>query len=131
MHPVITGATAALIGLLFLALSARVAGLRHSERIGIGDGGNKFLSRAIRAHGNLAEHAPLILLLMLCYELSGGAQWLLIVSGVTLVVARSLHALGLLSSAGTSFGRTWGVALTWLVLLLLSLANLGLLFQLA
>ncbi len=128
MHPVITGVTAALISLLFLALSARVASLRHSGKIGIGDGGNKILSRAIRAHGNLAEYAPFILLLMLCYEMSGGARWLLITSGAAFLIARILHAQGLLRTAGTSFGRFWGVVLTWGVMFVLALANLGKLF---
>jgi len=128
MHPVITGVTAALISLLFLALAARVAGFRHKAKIGIGDGGNTTLNRAIRAHGNLAEHAPFVLLMMLCYEMSGGARWLLIASGAIFLVARILHALGLLSTAGTSFGRFWGVVLTWVVLFVLALANLGQLF---
>ncbi len=128
MHPVITGVTAALISLLFLALAARVAGFRHKAKIGIGDGGNTTLNRAIRAHGNLAEHAPFVLLMMLCYEMSGGARWLLIASGAIFLVARILHALGLLRTAGTSFGRFWGVVLTWVVLFVLALANLGQLF---
>ena len=128
MHPVITGVTAALISLLFLALSARVAGFRHKAKIGIGDGGNTTLNRAIRAHGNLAEHAPFVLLMMLCYEMSGGARWLLIASGAIFLVVRILHALGLLRTAGTSFGRFWGVVLTWVVLFVLALANLGQLF---
>jgi len=128
MHPVITGVTAALISLLFLALAARVAGFRHKAKIGIGDGGNTTLNRAIRAHGNLAEHAPFVLLMMLCYEMSGGARWLLIASGAIFLVARILHALGLLRTAGTSFGRFWGVVLTWAVLFVLALANLGQLF---
>lgn len=128
MQPVITGATAALISLLLLYLAARVAGTRHREKIGIGDGGNKALSRAIRAHANLAEHAPFALLLMLTYELAGGAGWLLIASGTVFVVARLLHAAGMLRTAGASFGRFWGVVLTWVVLVVLALANLARLF---
>jgi len=125
MQPVVTGAITALTSLLFLALSARVASLRHSEKIGIGDGGNRILARAVRAHGNLAEHAPFVLLLMLCYEISGGSRWILIGSGAVFLVGRVLHALGLMRTAGSSVGRFWGVVVTWLVLLVLSLATLS------
>lgn len=124
MHPVITGATAALTSLLFLYLAARVAGTRHREKIGIGDGGNRALNRSIRAHANLAEHAPFVLLLMLTYELGGGADWLLVAGGVVFVIARVLHAAGLLRTAGSSFGRFWGVVLTWMVLGVMAVANL-------
>ncbi len=40
-----------------------------------------------------------------------------------LLLARVLHAAGLSRSGGYSFGRFWGTALTWLVLLLMALAG--------
>ncbi len=123
MNGLITGLYAALIGLLLGALAARVVRLRRQHRVGIGDGGQPALARAIRAHGNLVESAPLTLLLLLIAELSQAltATWLH-AAGALIVIGRALHALGLSRSAGTSFGRSVGTALTWLALLGLALA---------
>jgi uncharacterized membrane protein YecN with MAPEG domain len=48
---------AALLALLFIALSVRTLRLRATLRIAIGDGGNERLLRASRVHGNFAEGA--------------------------------------------------------------------------
>ena len=57
------------------------------------------------------------LILMAACELNGAPAPFLHLVGVTLVVGRLLHAQGLTSSEGVSFGRTAGTALTWIVLL--------------
>lgn len=123
MNGLITGFYAALIGLLVVALAARVVRLRRQYRIGIGDGGQPLLARAIRAHGNLIEHAPLMLLLLLIAELSQAltATWLHVAGGL-IVAGRVLHALGLSRSPGASLGRSLGTVATWLTLLALALA---------
>jgi len=122
MNGLITGLYSALLGLLVVALAARVVRLRRHYRVGIGDGGQPVLARAIRAHGNLIEYAPLLLLLLLIAELSQAltATWLHVAGGL-IVVGRALHAFGLSRSAGTSLGRSLGTALTWLALLGLAL----------
>jgi uncharacterized membrane protein YecN with MAPEG domain len=122
MSGLITGFYAALIGLLVVVLAARVVRLRRQYRIGIGDGGQPELARAIRSHGNLIENAPLLLLLLLIAELSQAltATWLHVAGGL-IVAGRALHAVGLARSAGSSLGRSVGTALTWLALLGLAL----------
>ncbi len=107
-----------------MALAARIVPLRRRYRIGLGDGGNRDLTRAIRIHANLVEHAPLALILMAACELSGAPPWLLHGLAVALVAGRGLHVLGLSRSTGISFGRTAGMALTWSVLLVGALAAL-------
>ena len=123
MSGLITGLYAALIALLVVALAARVVRLRIRLRVGIGDGGQPVLARAIRAHGNLIENAPLMLLLLLLAELSQAlsATWLH-AAGVVIVVGRLLHAAGLTRSGGTSPGRLIGTVLSWIALLGLALA---------
>lgn len=102
--------------LMMLFLAARVVFHRRSHKIGIGDGGDKYLLRKMRAHGNFVEYVPVALLMLALLELAGlGAIWLW-TFGATLLLARGLHAFGLSQRSGTSFGRFWGTVLTWLVL---------------
>ena len=120
----ITSIYAALCSLLVLVLALRVAQFRNRQQIGIGDGGNRVLERRIRIHANAIENIPLVLILLGLVEASSVAPWILHTAGLTLVVARILHAYGLSRSAGRSFGRLYGVALTWVLLLGLSLCLL-------
>lgn len=115
----LTGLYAALCALLILALSFRIVGLRRRLRVGIGDGGDAGLSRAIRAQANAIEYIPLALLMMFIAENNGACMVFMHACGATLLLARLLHAVGLSSSAGTSFGRFVGTLLTWIVLLVL------------
>ena len=116
----LTGLYAALYALLILALSLRIVALRRRLRVGLGDGGDAGLSRAIRAQANAIEYVPLLLVMLLVAENNGAETWFLHASGAGLVIARVLHAVGLSGSAGTSFGRFWGTLVTWLILLGLS-----------
>lgn len=117
----ITGLYAALGALLIIALAARVIWLRNTEKVGIGAGGNERLARAIRAHANAVEYLPIALLLLLILDLDQTRPWLLHLFGVVLIVARVLHAIGLSGSAGLSFGRTVGIALTLLMTMVMAL----------
>ena len=78
----------------------------------------------IRIHGNAAEYIPIALLMMLVYELNGGARTTLHVCGCALVLGRVLHAAGLWNSNGPNFGRAVGQTLTWLTILALIALNL-------
>lgn len=100
----ITSIYAALCGLLVLALAVRVAHIRRSQKIGIGDGGNRVLERRIRIHANAIENVPMVLILLGLAESGGLPAWAPHAAGATLMVARILHAQGLTQSAGHSFG---------------------------
>lgn len=112
----ITALYAGLLTLLFLGLALRVVYLRRTEKVGLGDGGNRTLRKAVRAHGNLAESAPLTLLVMAIVELGGAPGWALHAAGAATVGGRLMHAWGLSRRSGTSFGRFWGLALHWAAL---------------
>lgn len=118
----VTAIYAALVAVLAVVLAARVVPLRRSRRVGLGDGGDRVLQRAIRMHANLVEHAPLALVLMAACELNDAPSWLLHGLGAALVAGRLLHVLGLSRSSGISFGRTAGMALTWTMMLAGALA---------
>jgi uncharacterized protein len=118
--PMITALYAAVIVLLLLGLAIPISRLRRSRRVGLGDGGDHELARAIRAHANLVEWGLPALMLLLVAELTRAPILLLHASGIALVVGRVLHAAGLSRKSGTSFGRFAGTAVTWAVLLVLA-----------
>jgi len=97
---------------------------RRRHRVGIGDGGNPALHQAVRVHANAVEWALPVLLLMLVAELNRATPVLLHVTGIALVVGRLLHAAGLSTRTGVSFGRSVGIALTWATLLVLACFDL-------
>jgi uncharacterized membrane protein YecN with MAPEG domain len=116
----VTALWTALIAFWILLLMLRVVRLRWTRRVGIGDGGDKDLAKAIRVHGNAIETMPIALLLMFAYELGGGLPWLLHVCGSTLLASRVLHASGLTRTAGSSAGRMFGSILWATVLVVLA-----------
>ena len=113
---IVTPIYAGLLALLFFVLSLRVVKLR-GHGASLGDGGNPLLLRRIRAHGNFAEYVPFILLMMAMLELSHFSSYLLHALGLALVVARLLHAYALSFTEKFKFGRFWGTALTFMLLL--------------
>jgi len=119
--PAVSALYAGLVGILLLALAARVSRLRRRHAVGLGDGGQKDLQRAIRAHGNAVEWAVPAILLLLIAELNGAGTLLLHGCGIATVAGRVLHAFGLSRWAGHSFGRFTGSAVSWLALLVLAL----------
>ena len=52
----ITPVYAALLGLLFIALSVRVIRLRRSRKVAVGARGDEAIERAMRVHANFAEY---------------------------------------------------------------------------
>jgi uncharacterized membrane protein YecN with MAPEG domain len=114
--PLITAFFAALTGLLGALLTVNVIRDRVRLKINDVDGGNVEMRQAIRAHGNFAEHAPLILILMGAAEMAG-SKIAIYVLGVALIVARLLSAWGLSHSLGPSFGRQSGAGLSVLTLI--------------
>lgn len=116
----ITSLYASFLALLILLLSYRVVMLRRKYQVGIGTNGEKVLARAIRVHANAVEYIPICLLLMAFSETQQAPNWLTHGAGIALLLGRVLHALGLSKSVGKSFGRFYGVILTWSVMLLLS-----------
>lgn len=121
----VTGFYAALLALLLVALAFRVVVLRWRTKTGIGDGGDRGLARAIRAHGNAIEYVPVALILLLVAELGNSSPTLLHGCGIALVAARVLHASGLSRTAGASLERVAGTATTFTVIAVLAVVDLA------
>ena len=115
---------AALCGLMFLFLSARVVQGRTAFKVGIGDGGNEEMRRRIRVHANFAEFVPLVLILLYAVQQAGFSLWIVHALGVVLVVARVFHAAGLGRTSGVSRGRFVGASATFTLLLVASVLTL-------
>ena len=106
------------LAIWFLVLSIRVIqGRMGPGNPSLGDGGNLMLLRRIRGHANFAEYVPLILVLMGFLELSGLPGWVLHVLGATLLAGRLLHGYALSFTQHFLFGRTAGIFLTFVSLL--------------
>lgn len=116
---------AALSGLLALLLAALVVRARRKFRTSFGVGTEPGMERAVRVHANFVEYVPLALLLLLLGELNGVPGRWLHGCGIVLVTSRCLHAYGLSASSGRTFGRFWGTAGTWAVILVLAVALLA------
>jgi uncharacterized protein len=92
MIPTIVPFYAALLGLIFIFLSARVVAARRLFRVRLGSGGQELLERRIRVQGNFAEYVPITIILLTFLELYGGAKWLIHVLCIALILGRCLHA---------------------------------------
>ena len=117
----VTAALAAFCGLLLVGLASRISLLRVRHKVSFGDGGNPALLRAIRTHGNTAEHAPVFLLLALVLELTSGTTGLLIGVAVLFVASRLLYTAGVLGR-GLHLLRMAGAMGTYIAQLLLAVA---------
>lgn len=112
---IVTMLYAGILALWFLALSYHV--VRGRSKVSLGDGGDPELLRRIRGHGNFAEYTPYILLMIGMLELARLPLWAIHALGITLVAARLLHGIALSFTGGWKFGRFWGAALSFLLLL--------------
>src|SRR5689334_24887968 len=117
--PTITGFYLAILALIFLVLGLQVSRLRRGNRVLFGDGDNRELRSAIRAHANFAEYVPIIVLMIAILEMAGmpagQVHWLM---GV-LLLSRLLHPLGMYVGPRTwqfQVCRVGGITLTLFVM---------------
>ena len=122
---IVTSIIAAVLTAVFIRLSFLVIGLRRKNKVGLGSGGNEDLERAIRAQGNFAEYVPFGLILLACLELNGAAWWLVAIPGVTLIIGRLIHAIGINTPPPNFSKRVLGMKFTFITLMALVGLNLG------
>lgn len=110
---------AALLGLLYAYLTMRVIRYREKNRILLGTQGDPEMERRVRAHGNFAEFAPFIVVLLALLELKGWPPVLLHTLGSALLVGRTLHSMAI--AQNNLRLRVLGMVLTMACLLTSSL----------
>tara|TARA_R110000868_G_scaffold53698_18_gene168368 strand:- start:52 stop:438 length:387 start_codon:yes stop_codon:yes gene_type:complete len=128
MHTPITAFYAALLGIFFFYLTVLVIHGRFTKKIPLGDNGDKHFRQLVRAHGNFAEYAPLILVLMLIAEINKSEPMWLHIAGASLLFGRVVHSFGLRRHAGTSWQRATGMMLTFVALIEMAILNLLVLY---
>ena len=106
--PIYTALTASIILILQLSLMLMVGFARLRNDIPLGEGGNQELLQAIRRHGNLAENAPIFLLVLGLGEMLAGSTTLVLALGVSFIVVRVAHAIGLTMGTGANAPRAIG-----------------------
>lgn len=113
----ITALTAAICALMLLITAIDTVRHRMRVRAAFGDaGGDAKLVSASRSHGNLAEHAPLAVILIGLLEQSRANHWALTALATFFLAARALHIVGLYApmSEKPPVPRQLGVIGTWL-----------------
>lgn len=126
--PVHTMQYAAILALIFVALSLWVSMGRAKMRVHHGDGGHAALNRRIRTHANFAEYVPFALLLIGLGEMAGVGGTTVQALLAVLVAARLAHPFGMTAPVGSvrqyalrapAMLATWAVIAVAAVLLLL------------
>ncbi|WP_411341918.1 MAPEG family protein [Sphingopyxis sp. J-6] len=118
----VTAFVAAVCALLLLLTA--VMTVRQRLRLGaaFGDHGDARLISASRAHGNLAEHAPIVVILLGLLESARANHMALMAFGALFVIGRIAHIVGLhapVEPGKPPVTRQIGVAATWITLMAL------------
>lgn len=118
----VTAFVAAICALLLLLTAIDTVRQRIRAQAAFGDAGDAKLISASRSHGNLAEHAPIVILLLAFLELAHAWHMGLMAIGALFLFGRVMHIWGLYLPASTKppVPRQIGVMVTWLTLASLS-----------
>lgn len=112
---------AGILGLLLVVLSFNV--MQNWMRVtGQGQQTDREMRRAERVLSSFVEYTPLALILLTLIELRGTPPMVLHSLGITLVVARVLHAYGSNDIKGAGLLRFLGAQLTFLMMTVSSFA---------
>lgn len=116
----ITALYCSLLAIWLFILSIRVIGLRGNPAfafIAQGSGDEDLLQRAIRAHGNLTEYAPMMLIVLYLLETSGAESNALHLLGGSFLMGRLMHGICMGFMRSSMLLRVGGTALTLFPLL--------------
>ena len=113
----------ALLALLIIGLAANISYLRITRKVSLGDHGDRYINRALRAHGNAVEFIPLALVLLFSYAVLGGSAAMIHIFGGALFISRIAHAWGMLAKA-TTLRRQIGAFVTYVIVIVLAVLNL-------
>jgi uncharacterized membrane protein YecN with MAPEG domain len=123
----ISGTYVAVLGLAISALSFYVSVQRGKLKIWFDDGGNNTLARARRAHYTVFEFGVIFLVLLVTYELLGGAKSWIHPLGLSFLAARAAHAFAALFLGEVSAARGLGMSISHVCSIILAVRILLLL----
>ncbi len=119
----VTAFVAAICAIMLLVTAVATIRARLRLKVAFGDGGDQTLIAATRAHGNLAEHAPIVILLLGLLEMANAYHLALMAMGAVFLAGRIAHIFGMfaLHTPGAApVPRQIGVVLTFLSIAVLS-----------
>lgn len=119
----VTAFVAAVCGLLLLFTAILTVRQRLRLSAAFGDQGDAKLIAASRSHGNLAEHAPIVVILLALLESARANHMALMALGALFLIGRVAHIAGLhapVEPGKPPVARQIGVAATWITLLALA-----------
>tara|TARA_R110002073_G_scaffold51196_1_gene134686 strand:+ start:124 stop:525 length:402 start_codon:yes stop_codon:yes gene_type:complete len=121
---IVTTISASILGALYIRLALNVIKYRRKYGVSVGDGGEEELLRAIRAHANLTEYAPIGLILIACLEMNAAPIFVTAPLALMFTIGRILHPLGMGAAGSALQPRVRGMQLTLFGVLALVIANL-------
>ena len=113
MKPIIVPFYASLLAALYVFLSIRVIRMRVANRVGLGDGSNPRLQRAIRVHANFSEYVPLALILVTFVEMRHSPLALVHGLSLSLLFGRLIHSYAVGQEQENVGLRVAGMVLTF------------------
>lgn len=118
----VTAFVGAICALLLLFTAMLTVRQRLRLKAAFGDQGDAKLIAASRSHGNLAEHAPIVVILLGLLETARANHMALMVIGALFLIGRVAHIAGLHTPSEPGKApvpRQIGVMATWVTLLAL------------
>ena len=113
---------AGILVLMAVALALNTAFRRMETKNAIGGDDTVLLKRS-RAFGNLVEHAPLMIILLMLLEYRG-SEFFVHIFGIGFILSRIAHAYGLIAEEGMgpdNLPRMIGALGSWSIMILASL----------
>ncbi len=115
IFPTVTALTLGATIVLQMALAMRTSSGRLKYEQSVGDGGKAGMIARTRAHGNLTENAPIILLTLALLEASGANSIGVSVLAAVFFVGRLLHPIGIAMKKAPNAPRFLGAMSSYLV----------------
>ena len=118
----VTAFVSAICAIMLLITAIDTVRHRMRAKAPFGYNDDPKLISAARSHGNLAEHAPIVILLLAFLEMSRANHIALMAVGAFFLAGRVAHIIGLYApmSSKPPLPRSAGVIATWLTLAMLS-----------
>jgi len=113
---------AGILVIMAVALALNTAFRRMETKTALGEDDSVLLKRS-RAFGNLIEHAPLMIILLMLMEYRG-SEFFVHIFGIGFILSRIAHAYGIIAEEGLgpdNLPRMVGALGSWSIMILASL----------
>ena len=109
-----------LLTIMAVLLALKTGMTRGKTNTMLGNGDSSELLQSIRAHGNLIENAPFVIILMGLLEMQGVADWKLHLLGSFFFLFSIMHEYGISISRESTPYRLVGTLGSWVIMVSMS-----------